>query len=152
LALELGADVTLPLDDASAEHRKQHVADATQGRGVDVVIEASGNPRALTEGLDLLRDGGTYVVAGHYTDAGPIDINPHLDVNRKHADIRGQWGTDFRHVARALQMLAKHHARLPFAKVIGARYTLDNADRALADVAALRVTKAIITPSEADSG
>jgi hypothetical protein len=68
-------------------------------------------------------------------------------VNRKHADIRGQWGTDFRHVARALRMLAKHHARLPFAKIIGARYSLDNANQALADVAALRVTKAIIEPS-----
>ena len=54
-------------------------------------------------------------------------------------------------VREALQMLAKHHARLPFAKVIGARYALDDADKALADVAALRVTKAIITPSGSDS-
>jgi L-iditol 2-dehydrogenase len=151
LASELGADLTLPLDDASAQHRKERVTDVTQGRGVDVVIEASGNPCALTEGFDLLRDGGTYVVAGHYTDAGPIDINPHIDVNRKHADIRGQWGTDFRHVARALRMLSKHHARLPFAKVIGARYSLDDANQALADVAALRVTKAIIEPFGAGS-
>jgi L-iditol 2-dehydrogenase len=151
LGSQLGADITLPLDDASALERKERIADLTQGRGVDVVIEASGNPRALTEGFDLLRNGGTYVVAGHYTDTGPIDINPHLDVNRKHADIRGQWGTDFRHVARALQMLAKHRARLPFARVIGARYSLDEADRALADVAALRVTKAIITPFGTDT-
>jgi L-iditol 2-dehydrogenase len=151
LASELGADLTLPLDDASAQHRKERVTEVTQGRGVDVVIEASGNPCALTEGFDLLRDGGTYVVAGHYTDAGPVDINPHIDVNRKHADIRGQWGTDFRHVARALRMLSKHHARLPFAKVIGARYSLDDANQALADVAALRVTKAIIEPFGAGS-
>ncbi len=111
-----------------------------------MAIEASGNPEAVPEGLDLLRDGGTYVVAGHYTDAGPVEINPHLDVNRKHAEIRGQWGTDFHHVVRALRMLAKHHDELPFARVIGGRYGLDEANRALEDVSELRVTKAIITP------
>lgn len=146
LAAMLGTDLTLSLEDTTPEERKAVVSDRTAGRGSDVVIEASGNPRALTEGFDLLRDGGTYVIAGHYTDAGPIDINPHVDVNRKHADVRGQWGTEFHHVARALAMLAKHRDRFPFERVIGARYGVDEADRALADVAGLRVTKAVIDP------
>jgi len=146
LGTTLGADLTLSLDSTQAAERRALVAERTRGRGSDVVIEASGNPRALTEGFDLLRDGGTYVIAGHYTDAGPIDINPHLDVNRKHADIRGQWGTDFHHVARALYMLARHRDRLPFASVIGGRYPLEAAGKALADVAELRVTKAVIDP------
>jgi len=149
LASRLGADCTLSLEDTTPEERKAMVGEWTGGRGSDVVIEASGNPRALTEGFDLLRDGGTYVIAGHYTDAGPIDINPHVDVNRKHADIRGQWGTEFHHVARALAMLAKHRTRLPFGGVIGGRYGVGDADRALADVAGLRVTKAVIDPKAA---
>ena len=119
----------------------------TGGRGVDVAIEAAGNPAAIPEGFRLLRDGGTYVVAGHYTDVGSVTVNFHADVNRKHADVRGQWGTDFRHLYRALRLLAKHHARLPFARVIGARYRLGEAGKALADVESLRVTKAIITPA-----
>ena len=86
------------------------------------------------------------MIAGHYTDAGPVEINPHGDINRKHADVRGHWGTDFRHLARALKMCAKYPERLPFAKVIGGRYKIDDANQALEDVAALRVTKAIITP------
>ena len=96
--------------------------------------------------MGLLRDGGTYVIAGHYTDTGSITLNPHIDINRKHADIRGQWGTDFHHVYRALRMLAKHHARLPLARIVGARYGIGDANRALADVEALRVTKAVIVP------
>ena len=103
-------------------------------------------PAAIPEGFKLLRDGGTYVIAGHYTDAGPVEINPHVDINRKHADVRGHWGTEFRHMARALRMYAKHHEGLPFAKVIGGRYKIDDANQALEDVAALKVTKAIITP------
>ncbi len=100
----------------------------------------------MTEGFDLLRDGGTYVIAGHYTDAGDIELNPHVAINRKHAVVRGQWGTEFRHVIRALRMLAKHRDRLDFASIIGRRYGLDETGSALEDVASLRVPKAVIAP------
>jgi L-iditol 2-dehydrogenase len=146
LALRLGADQVLPLEMPIRE-RADAVRAVTNGRGADVIVEASGNPEAIREGLDLLRDGGTYVVGGHYTDTGNVELNPHLHINRRHANILGQWGTDFRHIVRALAVLAKHRDRLPFRDVIGARYGLDHADRALADVAALRVTKAVIDPT-----
>lgn len=145
LALELGADLVLSIEDTESAERVERIRALTNGRGADVVIEASGNRMAVAEGFPLLRDGGTYVIAGHYTDVGRVEINAHLDINRKHADVRGQWGTAFRHVVRALTLLQKHE--LPFAHVIGARYGLDETDRALADVAALTVTKAIVTPN-----
>ena len=143
----MGADIVLSLEERSIEERASTIMDITHGRGADVIIEACGNPEAIGEGFSLLRDGGTYVIAGHYTDAGPTSFNPHIDVNRKHADVRGQWGTDFRHLVRALRLLGKYRDRLPFAQVIGGRYGLSEAGRALEDVAALRVTKAIIDPS-----
>ncbi len=143
----LGADMCLDLAATTVEERVAAIRDATGGRGADVVIEASGNPQAVPEGLEVLRDGGTYVVAGHYTDAGEIPLNPHTSINRKHAVIKGQWGTDFHHLVGALRLLGRHSERLPFASVIGGRYTLEEAGQALEDVAALRVTKAIITPA-----
>ncbi|MDH3455878.1 MAG: zinc-binding dehydrogenase [Gemmatimonadota bacterium] len=145
LARQLGATSVLSLD-RPAEERLASVHDLTNGRGSDVVIEASGNPRAIVQGLEMLRDGGTYVVAGHYTDTGSVEINPHIHINRRHASILGQWGTEFRHVADALKTLAMHRDRLPFDKVIGARYGLEQVNQALADVEALTVTKAIIHP------
>ena len=57
----------------------------TEGRGADVVIEASGNPQAVVEGLEMLRDAGRYVIVGQYTDAGDVTLNPHRHVNRRHA-------------------------------------------------------------------
>ncbi len=146
LAQRLGADVVLSLETMAAEDRTDAVLALTGGRGADVVIEATGNPEAVPQGFDLLRDGGTYVIAGHYTDAGSIAVNPHVDINRKHAEIRGQWGTDFRHVVRALRLLSRHVERLPFAQVIGGRYGLEQVGQALEDVGVLRVTKAIIQP------
>lgn len=147
LARLLGADQVLSLAGTTAEGRLEQVRGLTDGRGVDVAIECAGAPAAVPEGLRLLRDGGTYVVAGHYTDVGETSINPHLDINRKHAEVRGRWGLDFGHFYRALTLLAKHHQRLPFARVIGGRYPLRAAGDALADVEALAVTKAIITPN-----
>ncbi len=146
LAALMGAAQTYSVGGTSPAERLDAVRDLTGGRGADVVIEATGNPQAVTEGLELLRDGGTYVIAGHYTDGGDIAINPHLHLNRKHARVLGQWGTAFRHLVRALDLLALHRERLPFAEVIGATYGLDSTNEALADVASLRVTKAIIVP------
>jgi threonine dehydrogenase-like Zn-dependent dehydrogenase len=146
LARLFGADLTLSLGGTTLGERKEAVMDATGGRGPDVVIEAAGRPDAVDEGLGLLRDGGSYVVAGHYTDTGSIPLNPHTAVNRKHAEIRGQWGTDLRHLVGALRMLERHGDALPFEKVIGGRYGLDRAGDALRDVEALAVTKAVIVP------
>ena len=146
LALRMGADATLGLESGDSDERIARVRAATGGRGADLVIEASGNPQAIPEGLGMLRDGGRYVIVGHYTDAGSVAVNPHLDLNRKHADVRGQWGSEFHHWVRALDTLVRHRKSVPFAAVIGRRYRLEQANRALADVRALRVTKAVITP------
>jgi L-iditol 2-dehydrogenase len=146
LARSFGVDRIFDLDRTTREERSDQVRSLTGGRGVDVVIEATGNAQAVPEGLDLMRDGGTYVIVGHYSDVGSVPVNPHLDINRKHAEVLGQWGTGFHHLTRALTLLARHATSLPFQKIIGRRYGLEEAGRALADVEALRVTKALITP------
>lgn len=146
LAVAFGATATLGLRGSSGEERAAQVRAATNGRGADVVIEVAGNPAAIPEGLELLRDGGTYVIAGHYTDTGSVTVNPHV-INRKHASVLGQWGTDFHHVTRALATLARNRARIPIDRIIGRRYPLAQAAQALDDVAHQRVTKAVIAPN-----
>ncbi|MFQ5550350.1 MAG: zinc-binding dehydrogenase [Gemmatimonadales bacterium] len=144
LAADFGADVAMSVSETTADERRERVADLTAGRGVDAAIEATGNPQAVDEGLHHVRDGGRYVVAGHYTDTGAVAINPHTQITRKHVEIMGQWGTDLRHVSGALRLAARH--RIPFRRIAGRRYSLERANEALDDVANLRVTKAIIAP------
>jgi threonine dehydrogenase-like Zn-dependent dehydrogenase len=146
LGRSFGVDETFDLDETNEADRKDRILDLTGGRGVDVVIEAAGHSSAVPEGLDLMRDGGTYVVVGHYSDVGTIPVNPHLDINRKHARVLGQWGTGFHHLTRALTLLARHSESLPLQNIVGKTYSLEQANEALADVEALRVTKALITP------
>ncbi len=146
LGTRMGAGVALSVSGTTLGERREAVMARTDGRGADLVVEASGNPAAVPEGFALVRDGGRYVVAGHYADAGSVPVNPHADINRKHVEVRGQWGTDFHHLARALRLLSRHRERLPFAETIGARYPLERTQDALDDVEALRVAKALVVP------
>jgi L-iditol 2-dehydrogenase len=145
LAARMGATTTLDLDQSSDE-RQAAVLDRTAGRGVDVAIEASGSPCAVEEGLALVRDGGRYVIAGHYTNAGPSAVNAHEHINRKHLEIRGCWGSEAGHFLRALTLLEQHAARVPW-REIGARvYPLGRLNEALADAEAMRLPKALVDP------
>jgi L-iditol 2-dehydrogenase len=145
LARQMGADETFDLA-TSAGERLERVRSLTDGHGADVVIEAAGSARAVEEGLNLVRDGGRYVIAGHYTDAGPSTINAHQQINRKHLEIRGCWGSEPTHFVRALGLLAEHAARVPW-RAIGAKvYALDELNEALADAEAMRLPKALVAP------
>ena len=110
-ALRLGVDDVPDLAEApQAADRVAWVRARTSGRGADVVIEATGNPAAFPEGLEMLRDAGRYVMVGQYTDAGDATLNPHPHVNRRHATILGCWGYEFTHLHRSLALLARHAA------------------------------------------
>jgi L-iditol 2-dehydrogenase len=116
------------------------------------VIEAAGSARAIEEGLNLARDGGRYVIAGHYTNAGPSTINAHEQINRKHLEIRGCWGSEPTHFVRALGVLEQHGARIPW-HAIGAKvYALDELNDALADAEAMRLPKALVAPQRRKGG
>lgn len=144
-ARRMGATDVLGLD-LPPEERSAQVRAMTGGHGVDVVIEAAGAPEAVPQALDLVRDGGTVVVAGQYTDTGDVRIHPHWQVTRKHVEIRGCWGSDFSHFYRAVRIAARHHAHVPWREMIGAQFDLDHAGDALAAVERREVTKAIIAP------
>jgi threonine dehydrogenase-like Zn-dependent dehydrogenase len=144
-ARRMGATATWGLDVPPAD-RAASVHAATGGHGVDVVIEASGSPDAVAQGLDLVRDGGRVVIAGHYTDTGPIAINPHTQVNRKHVEIRGCWGADYSHFYRGLRLAARFGDRVPWSEMVTTRYSLAQCGDALAAVEAQSSIKAVIQP------
>jgi threonine dehydrogenase-like Zn-dependent dehydrogenase len=145
LAREMGADLTLDLEGTTNDTRRQAILDATHGEGADVVIEAAGAAAAISEGLDLARVGGRYVIAGHYTDVGHSQVNAHQQINRKHLEIRGCWGSEARHFLRALSILERHPS-IPFRKIGSRRYGLGQLNEALADAEAMRIPKALVDP------
>ncbi|MBN1477733.1 zinc-binding dehydrogenase [Candidatus Sumerlaeota bacterium] len=146
IADEMGADATIDISKRDESARRREILGLTHGRGADVVIEATGHPGAVAEAMRFARDQGRVVVCGQYTDAGSIEINPHLDINRKHLDLRGCWGSDFSHFHRSILMLGRHHRDFAWHRLAERQYPLSQAQRALEDVEALRVPKAVICP------
>ena len=135
------------VSDADAAARVGSVLELTSGRGADVTIEASGSAAAVPEGMNMTRDNGTYVVVGQYTDSGEVSVNPHLQINRKHLDLRGVWGIDYGHFHRAVRLMAKHNGRFHWRRFVSSVYSMEDAGKALDDVAARRVMKAVIAPN-----
>jgi L-iditol 2-dehydrogenase len=146
MATRSGADEVIDIGETDPDARLEAVRSMSGGRGADVTIEATGVAAAVPEGMRMTRDAGRYVVVGQYTDAGPVEFNPHLDLNRKHLDVRGCWGSDVSHVYRAVQVLARYHMRFPWSEFVSGQYGLDEAQKALEDVEAQRVVKALIVP------
>jgi L-iditol 2-dehydrogenase len=145
-ARRMGATRTLGLDVTSAD-RTEAVRAATRGRGADVVIEASGSPDAVSQALDMVRDGGRVVICGHYTDNGPVEIHPHWQINRKHVEIHGCWGSQYHHFHRAIQLAARFAHRVPWNDMVSGRYGLAQASEALSAVESRSALKAVIVPS-----
>lgn len=145
-ARRMGATEVLDLAMPHQE-RVESVRRLTAGRGADVVIEAAGAPEAVSQALDLARDGGRVVICGQYTDAGPVSVHPHAQVNRKHLEIHGCWGSDFSHLYRAVQVAARHAHRVPWREMIGAKFGLARANDALKAVENYELTKAVIVPA-----
>lgn len=146
VARELGADAVIDITQLAPEARVAQVRALTGGRGADVTIEATGNPAAVREGMLMTRDAGRLIVVGQYTDNGEVSFNPHQDLNKKHLDVRGCWGSDFSHLYRGVRVLARYGDRFGWERMITRAYTLDEANQALADVEGLRVVKALIRP------
>ncbi len=148
-AQDAGASALLNFEEHEEPARLEWVLEQTNGRGADVTIEATGAPEAVLQAMRFTRDAGRVVVVGQYTDHGAVStFNPHLDLNKKHLDVRGCWGSDFSHFYRAAQIVSdpKRSTLWSGMKANLTRYKLSQANEALAAVADGRVLKALIEP------
>ncbi|WP_316524215.1 zinc-binding dehydrogenase [Kitasatospora brasiliensis] len=118
------------------------VVELTGGRGADLVIEATGVPGAIDQGLRLARRGGSYLVVGQYTDSGDATINPHQIVLRQ-LDVVGSWAFTGAHLVEYVALLPALVRRFDLARLVTS-YALEEHGRALEDMAAGTVMKAVL--------
>ncbi len=84
IAQQMKADFVI---DPTVEDAKQIVMDATEGIGVDVVLEMAGHPSAIRTGFDILRRGGRISLLG--IPSRPISLDFADDIIFKGATIQG---------------------------------------------------------------
>jgi L-iditol 2-dehydrogenase len=146
-AQSMGAAHTMNFQQTDPAERLHWVYDLTGGRGADVSIEAAGAPEAVRDALRFTRDAGRVVVVGQYTDHGEMALNPHLDLNRKHLEVRACWGSDFSHFFRAVTLMNDPAMSGAWRNLEMQRFGLHQADQALDLVAGGTVIKALIDPT-----
>jgi threonine dehydrogenase-like Zn-dependent dehydrogenase len=125
LAKAFGADVTISIEEVpDPAERVRLVREETPGAyGADVVFECTGVPASLPEGIDMLRRGGTYVEAGHYTDHGEVALNPFRHMVHKQITLVAVWGADTPHFVAGRALIES--GAYPFADLDSHRLPLD---------------------------
>lgn len=116
-----------------------------QPEGADVIIEVCGVPDVLPLGLELVRVGGTYVIAGMVSPGATVT----LDANRfvkKMITLKGIHNYHPRHLIEALDFVTQHKSQFPFAELVDGQYSLDNVTQAMSDASSQRVLRAAIVP------
>lgn len=129
LARRFGADEVV---DASAlstpEQRIARVKELADGVGAHVVMDLVGAAAVVPEGLEMLRQGGTYVEIGTIMPA-PIQLNwARMVWGNRH--VIGMTHYDPRVLPRALDLLERARSRYPFDQVLSHQFPLEQINEA----------------------
>jgi L-iditol 2-dehydrogenase len=140
IARRLGASVVV---DPRRESLRERVRALTGGRGADVVFEAVGKPELVVEAIALTRPTGHVQLVGVNPKGSRLEIDL-WDVHYRELTIAGAFGRGaaFRRALAALP-------RLGVARLVTARFALNDVADAFAHAAAGRGAKTVITPGTA---
>lgn len=121
---------------------------ATGSAEYDVVLEASGSPRAVRAAVDAVGVGGVVVLVGSVFPTDPLPLDPERLV-RGLVTLRGVHNYAPRDLDSAVGFLRQHAADHPFVELVSARYPLAQIDQALAAAASGRAVRVAVDPRDA---
>lgn len=105
------------------------VAEETEGRGADVVLELSGVSSAAADAVDQLRVGGQLILVGSVSPSDSIALDPEMVVRRL-LTIRGVHNYSPRDLQRAVEFLEAAQADWPLAELVEAEFGLEAVNEA----------------------
>jgi D-arabinose 1-dehydrogenase-like Zn-dependent alcohol dehydrogenase len=150
LAEEFGADHTINIEEYNThEMRKRRILELTNGRGADIVMELVGNSRLAPEGIDLLTNGGTFIVIGTSTRGGRhVDFDPSTVLRGK--KIMGSLMYRPSLLPTMMEMLVDNLQKRPFTRIVSHTYPLAKVNEAFHEVdwreRQTAVTRAALVP------
>lgn len=103
VASELGANKVINVDETDVI---KEVLDLTQGKGADVVVEATGNPEAVSQGMEILGVGGLLLMGGSGFAGKEISFKP-WNVVREEKQLKGLQGFTWADYLLALQLYSQ---------------------------------------------
>jgi len=140
MAKQMGADVAL---NPATEDVVKQILGETNGTGVDVLLEMSGNATAIQQGFKALRAGGRASLLGIPTENVPLDLVD--DVIFKGATVQGIYGR--RMYGTWVQMTALLKAgRVNLDPLFGEREPLEKFENAFAKLQSGLAGKILLYP------
>ncbi|MBY0689234.1 alcohol dehydrogenase catalytic domain-containing protein [Microbacterium marinilacus] len=121
---------------------------ATGSAEYQVVVEASGAPRAVAAAVDAVGVGGVVLLVGSVFPTEPLALDPERLV-RGLVTVRGVHNYTPRDLDGAIGYLRDHAAAHPFDELVSARYPLAQIDRALAAAEAGAAVRVAVDPRDA---
>jgi threonine dehydrogenase-like Zn-dependent dehydrogenase len=148
LCRRFGAEATVSLEDHETPEARIEAVRGLAGRfGADLVMDCSGHPSAGPEGIEMLRDGGTYVEMGQFTDAGSIQTNWHR-ICTKDLNVLGSWGFTANDIALGIDMLDRARDRYPWSEMqTRFPFTEEGIGQAIESALQMRSVKSTIVPA-----
>jgi L-iditol 2-dehydrogenase len=146
LAKKWGATDVLDIEGMpDPAERNKEILKLTEGRGPDIVVEASGFLAAFREGLDMVRRGGRYLVIGQTSMEAEIPIAPGIFM-QKHLQVIGNASATIDHYYKALKLIQNRRNKYPFANIVTNNYRLDQVNEAVAAMKKGQEIKPVIIP------
>lgn len=109
------------------------------------MIEVCGAPEVIPPGLQMLRVGGRYVIAGLVNPQANVTIDANMLVKRC-IIMRGVHNYHPRHLIMALDFVVANRQRFPFKDIVDAKFALKDLDAAFHKAAERSVLRAAVVP------
>ena len=138
VAKELGADVLIML---GKEDPVPIVHELTDGRGADVVIEATGSPESIDLALSLARKAGRVHLLGIFHEPAKLSARA---VVRKEANIKGSFCYTWQDFQHCLDLLATK--RVTVRPIVTHTFALEQMGEALNTIKQRRGIKVLLHP------
>jgi threonine 3-dehydrogenase len=141
MAKQMGADTAL---NPATEDPVRRIREATGGTGVDVLLEMSGNPKAIQQGFKALRAGGRASLLGIPTENVPLDLVE--DVIFKGATVQGIYGRRMYETWVEMTALLKA-GRVNLQPLFGEKLALENFESAFSKMQSGMAGKILMYPN-----
>jgi len=115
-------------------------------RGADVALELAGRAEAVELCLARVRTGGVVVLAGSVSPSPAVPLDPQ-QVVRRMLTLRGVHNYRASQLRTALDFLATHERRYPFASLVADTFPLDRTEEAFAAARAHPGRRVAVVPA-----
>jgi len=151
-ALDFGATILVDFQKEefkTKDSRAAYIATTVGARGINLVIECSGNASAFEEGINLLCRSGQYLLVGTWAGASNVTLSPFQIVQNALKIVGSVYASPAQYY-RATKLVGQVWKRFPLVECVTHKYKLRDAQKALEDVGAGKEVKAVICPQDAE--